>query len=109
MKLATLDIKLQANGQELPMNRFEFNHVLVCLGEKVTPYGSIPADEFRHKLTKARQTMQYAPQEFTASETTLKVGKDMVTFAAINADKLRAIFTKLWVFAERAGDKDITY
>lgn len=109
MKLATLDITLQANGHELSMNRHEFNHVLVCMGERVTPYGSIPADQFRHNLTQARKNMAFAPQEFTASECTLRVGKDMVTFAAITADKLRAIFTKLWVFAERAGDKDIQY
>lgn len=108
-KLATLAITLRANGQELEMPRYEFNHAMACMGEKVTPWGSLPADRFRTRLTEARKHMQYAPREFTASETTLRVGKDMVTFAALDAEKVRAILTKLWVFAERAGDKEISF
>lgn len=108
--LATLEITLTAtNGQELVMPRYEFNHALACMGEKVTPYGGLRADYFRDRLTKARHNMLLHPNEYTACETTLKVGKDRVTFAALDAEKVRAILTKLWVFAERAGDGEINY
>jgi hypothetical protein len=108
--LATLEITLQANGQELVLPRYEFNHALTCMGVPVTPYGTIPADEFRHRLTTARGNMLLHPREFTVCETTMRVGKkEQVTFAAMDAEKVRAVLTKLWVFAERAGDKDINY
>lgn len=109
MKLATLDVTLKAGGLELTMPRYEFNHALDCMGEQVTPWGIIPADRFRHRLITARQNVMFCPQEFTCSEQTIKVKKEMVTFAALDIEKVRAILTKLWVFAERAGDKDINY
>jgi hypothetical protein len=110
MKLATLDVMIQANGQELTLPRFEFNHALTCMGLPATPYGTIPADLFRHRLTEARKNMQLHPTEFTTSETVMRVGKlGGLTFAALDAEKVRAVLTKLWVFAERAGDKDINY
>jgi hypothetical protein len=109
MKLATLEVQLQAGAQEVTMPRYELNHALVCMGLDPTPYGTIPADEFRARLTDARRNIQYHPREFCACETTLKVKKEMVTFAALTVEKVRAILTKLWVFAERAGNNNICY
>jgi hypothetical protein len=79
------------------------------MGEKVSAWGSLPADRFRHRLTQARRHIKYTPQEFTACETTMRVGKEIVTFAPLDVEKVRAILTKLWVFAERAGDKEISF
>jgi len=109
MKLATLDITLKAGSSETTLLRYEFNHALECMGVKPTPWGGMPADQFRHKLTTARKNMLYAPQEFTRCEGTVKVGKNMVTFAKLDVEKVRSILTKLWVFAERAGDNDISF
>lgn len=109
MKLATLSVTLKANGRTIEMPRYEFNHALVCLGEKVTPWGAIPSERLRTRLIKARNHMKLSPREFTACETTMSVGKDLVTFAALDVEKVQLILDKLFVFINGVGDCDVNF
>lgn len=109
VKMATLDVKLQGKGATITLSRYDFNHALECMGITPSAWGNMPAEKFRFRLAEAQRHLFYSPQEFTRSESTVRVGKEPVTFAALDAEKVYSILKKLVVFGERVGDGDIHY
>jgi hypothetical protein len=108
-KLPTLDVKLQAGSLTLTMRRYEFNHALDCMGLTPAAWGTIPSDEFRHKIKVAGRNFLLTPSEFTKSEQLVKVGKEEITMAKLCEKKVAVIMASLELFAESVGDKDIAY
>jgi hypothetical protein len=109
MKLATLNITLSAGNRTLVLSRYEFNHALECMGEKVVPWGGLPADHFRAKVALVKRNLARNSKEFTKDGCEVKVAKEKVWMNPITLDKLNKLFSKLETFSTEAGDNEITF
>ena len=109
MKLATLEVTLTAGDLSLTLPRYQFNHALECMGFPVTPWGGMSADKLRVKSQMTRKALQRIPTEFTRDSEKVKVGKEIVVFEKLTIDDVRSIMSRLWMFAKRAEDNEVTF
>ena len=104
-----MSVTLKAGKETCELSRNRFSHALNCMGLNDTPWGSIPAETMLQRIKIALQHLNYAPQEFTASEMVCKVGKENVTFPALGGEETRMILMLLQNFVQRSGITEVTY